>query len=177
MGLLSKRTAASVPIHVEVVPASSYLVEEADIRSTLGLDQRWVVNEPWLQWAHNQLTAPSGNGSLSGRLVRLIATWLDAHEREWIEQVDVFAMARVVFGLLENIATEDITSEIRVALDEAVSSGWLREEEYDDWRPGMRSGTGMRDKYALTPLGKKVITEAGYQPHPPESIAKRDAFY
>jgi hypothetical protein len=110
-------------------------------------------------------------------LVRLAATWLDANGREWIDRDELVTLGQVVFGLLENIATENVTSEAVAALKDAVSSGWLREEEYDDWRPGMASGSGMRDHYKLTPLGKKIITEAGYQTLPADAAPKRDAFY
>jgi hypothetical protein len=79
-------------------------------------------------------------------------------------------MARVVFGLTENIASEHLSTKIKIALKDAVSNGWLREEDYDDWRPGMPSGSGMRTKYLLSPLGKKAIAEAGYQPPAPGDV-------
>lgn len=168
--LLPAQTSIAPPEWAEVVDPSSYLVEESDIRSTLGLDDRWSVTAGWTQWAHAQLTAPSDGRGLTVRLVRLVAVWLDSRGTEWLDEDDVLSTARVVFGLTENIATEYLATETQTALKEAVTDGWLREEEYDTWHPGMPSGSGMRTKYLLTPLGKKVVADAGYRPPAPADV-------
>jgi hypothetical protein len=77
----------------EVVDPSSYLVEETDIRSTLGLNERWTVTPGWTQWAHGQLTAPSGHRGLALRLVRLVAVWLDSRGIGWLDEDDVLSIA------------------------------------------------------------------------------------
>lgn len=166
LAVSSKKVNSTSKSDFETAPASSFLVEEADIRSTLGLDNRWTVSEQWLQWARAQLSAPVGSRGVAVRLVRLAATWLDANGREWIDRDELLGLGQVVFGLLENIPTENLTAETKAALTDAVSKGWLREEAYDDWRPGMAPGSGMRDHYKLTPLGKKIIADVGYQPLP-----------
>ncbi len=168
--LPAKESAAIVERGDENVNPSSYLVEEADIRSTLGLNRRWSVTPGWTQWAHAQLTAPSDRLGLTVRLVRLVAVWLDSRGAGWIDEGDVLSMTSVVFGLTENIATEHLTTKIQVTLKEAVRNGWLREEEHDTWHPGMPSGTGMRTGYLLTPLGKKAIADAGYNPPAPDDV-------
>lgn len=163
----------SMPIRV--LPAAAYLTDEADVRSTLGLDERWTVNEAWLGWARTQLTAPSGRHGEAARVVRLIATWLETYGREWIVEDVVVPMCRVVLGL-DAEPTADVTSEVREALNVAVSKGWLRQDEYDMWHPGMPSGTGMRDRYTLTPLGRRVLRELGYQPKPPDATVEHRGF-
>jgi serine/threonine protein kinase len=157
-------------VQVHALPAMAYLTEEADIRSTLGLDARWTVNQSWLNWARLQVTAAPGPHGEAARVVRLIATWLSTHDREWIVEDAVMPMCRVVVGL-DAKPDSDVDSEVRRALSVAVAKGWLRHEEYDDWRPGMASGSGMRDKYMLTPLGKKLLREAGYQSKPSDASA------
>lgn len=154
----------------DAVDPTSYLVEEADLRSTLGLNERWTVTPGWTRWAHGQLVAPSGHNGLALRLVRLVAVWLDSRCIDWLDEDDVLSMGRVVFGLTEKIATEHLNTAIETALKEAVSTGWLREEEYDAWHPGMPSGSGMRTKYLLSPLGKKEIAEVGYSPPAPDDV-------
>jgi hypothetical protein len=39
----------------------------------------------------------------------------------------------------------------------AIQRGWLREDSYDSWVPGMRSGSGMRDSYRATSLGRRWL--------------------
>lgn len=153
------------------LPAAAYLTGEEDIRSTLGLDGRWTVNESWIAWARSQLTAAPRPYGEPARVVRLIATWLATHGREWIVEDDVLPLCRIVLGL-DALPSADVTSDVRQALNAAVTKGWLRHEEYDDWRPGMQSGTGMRDKYTLTPLGRKLLREVGYQAKPDDASAE-----
>ena len=162
--LPSRPSVSSLDWGGDVVDPISYLVEEADLRSTLGLNERWTVTPGWTRWAHGQLVAPSGSNGLALRLVRLVAVRLDSRGIDWLDEDDVLSMGRVVFGLTEKIATEHLNTTIETALKEAVSAGWLREEEYDAWHPGMPSGSGMRTKYLLSPLGKKEIAEVGYRP-------------
>jgi serine/threonine-protein kinase len=172
-------TPAVGAISARALPASAYLSDEEDVRSTLGLDEQWTVNGEWLTWARAQVTAAPGRHGEAARAVRLIATWLETHARESITEDDVMPMCRVVVGLDADTGdrTFDVESAVREALREAVKNGWLRHEEYDDWRPGMPSGSGMRDKYKLTPLGKKVLREAGYVPKPSEATATRERQY
>jgi len=153
------------------LPATAFLTDEEDIRITLGLDDRWTVNESWLAWARAQLTArlpPQGDAA---RVVRLIAVWSETHDREWIVEDDVLPLCRVVLGL-DAAAGADVSDKVRQALTVAVAQGWLRHEEYDDWHPGMASGTGMRDKYRVTPLGRKLLRDNGYEPKPEDAVAE-----
>jgi serine/threonine protein kinase len=176
---LAAGRASEAPKHQVAIDLSSdsYLVDETDVRNTLGVDLSWAIDESWLRWARAELNAPSKPKGQPIRIVRLIAVWLATHERDWIGEDDVFPMARIVFGLVENTSSEEMPTAIRKALDAAVANGWLRTEEYDDWHPGMPSGTGMRDKYILTPLGRKAIADSGYRSKPAEAVVKRQRDY
>ncbi len=160
-----------VSMAVRALPAAAYLTEEADVRSTLGLDERWTVNDRWLGWARAQLTRSPGKHGVPARILCLIATWLEVHDKTWIGEDVVVPMCRVVLGL-DAEPDADVTAEVREALDLAVSKGWVRQEEYDTWHPGMPSGTGMRDRYMLTPLGRKILRESGFQSKPPDALVE-----
>lgn len=170
---MAELESGSTPIRM--LPAAAYLTDEADVRAALGLDERWTVNEAWLAWARAQLTAASGPHGNPARVVRLIATWLETYSLEWIVEDVVVPMCRVVLGL-DADPSADVTSDVRGAINVAVSRGWLRQGEYDTWHPGMPSGTGMRDRYALTPLGRRVLREVGYQSKPADAAVEHRGF-
>jgi hypothetical protein len=53
-------------------------------------------------------------------------------------------------------------------LKTGIARGWLREEEYDSWRPGMASGSGWRQCYSVTALGRRwLATQLGFEPPQP----------
>lgn len=56
------------------------------------------------------------------------------------------------------VADEEKAREV---LARATQIGWLSESEYDAWRPGMQSGSGMRSRYQASALGKQLLVEAG----------------
>jgi hypothetical protein len=158
------------------LPASAYLTEEEDVRAILGLDRRWKTNPDWLTWARAQVTAPRGRLGDAARALRLVATWLETHSGEWITEDDALHICRVVIGLDGDTGSPsfNVDKDARKALSTAVANGWLRRDEYDDWRPGMPSGSGRKDRYGLTPLGKKILMEVGYSPKPSEAMVSRE---
>lgn len=49
-------------------------------------------------------------------------------------------------------------------LKTAIARGWLREDEYDSWRPGMASGSGWRQCYCVTTLGGRwLAAQLGFE--------------
>lgn len=52
-------------------------------------------------------------------------------------------------------APTDVVADRAFAV--ALKMGWLRVDAYDSWVPGMRSGTGMRDSYRATSLGRRWL--------------------
>lgn len=62
-------------------------------------------------------------------------------------------LAAILSGELKAPAT----AVVERAFADAVQRGWLREDSYDSWVPGMRSGTGMRESYRATSLGRRWL--------------------
>lgn len=46
---------------------------------------------------------------------------------------------------------------IQVAFARATQHGWISEDRYDSWHPGMASGSGWRDCYLATGLGRRFL--------------------
>ena len=59
--------------------------------------------------------------------------------------------------------------ELTEAFDRGIAHGWLQQGEFDAWRPGMASGTGIRDTYWPTSIGYRWLKQnAGFDPPEPE---------
>ncbi len=72
--------------------------------------------------------------------------WMD---RDTLEQV-----AKQIVGLIWHDMDPDVVaSDVTRAVSEAIRLGFLEQQEYDAWRPGMRSGSGWRSAVTATPYG------------------------
>lgn len=84
--------------------------------------------------------------------------WTDSWQRE--DEI-VPALAQLI--ALRGGATVADDKKARDVLARATQIGWLNESEYDAWRPGMQSGSGMRSRYQASALGKQLLLEAGFK--------------
>ncbi len=73
---------------------------------------------------------------------------------ELVGRDDVEYVGKQLMGLVW-IESEPsiVASDVTHAVTEAIRLGFLREQEYDAWRPGMRSGSGWRSAVMPTPYG------------------------
>lgn len=70
-----------------------------------------------------------------------------------------------VLAVIDGSAEMKPKAQLVAALSAAVERGWLEEDRYDSWVPGMASGTGWRDSYSTTSLGRRWLKNAvGFSP-------------
>jgi hypothetical protein len=94
---------------------------------------------------------------------------LEGAHADWLEHDDLMSALKTCIGVLGDGDYAKLPPRCKLALAQATNLGWLLEEEYDGWRPGMESGTGMTSRYTLTPLGRKVVIETGGSKPPTRS--------
>ncbi len=84
--------------------------------------------------------------------------------RDWIEQYVFERVAKQIVGLMWTSAGEgDVASAVEQAVSMCLRFGFLEQREYDAWRPGMRSGSGLRRMVSPTPYGvAKACAAAGH---------------
>jgi hypothetical protein len=169
-----------VPASRTAPSSGSFLTNARDILAALGRDRSTEMSQAWLQWARSELIGSVGSGNLClpNRVLRVVAVLTDVpqalgHESlDWVDQDDVATTARNVFGLVDGVPTESLPRTVDSALKTAVSVGLIRVSEWDAWHPGMASGSGRRDQYAVTPLGRKTLSDLGFSPPPPPGTKK-----
>jgi serine/threonine protein kinase len=68
---------------------------------------------------------------------------------------------RLAYGRLIAVRSGKLVTpsevDVRRAFSGAVANGWLSEEEYDSWHPGMASGSGWRQCYYPTVIGRRWL--------------------
>ncbi|MBN1512118.1 MAG: winged helix-turn-helix domain-containing protein [Phycisphaerae bacterium] len=74
--------------------------------------------------------------------------------RDWIEREALERVGIQLVGLLWQKATaETVADVVERAVSEGVRLGFLEQQQYDAWRPGMPSGSGWRLAVTATPYG------------------------
>ncbi len=72
----------------------------------------------------------------------------------WMDRDDLEQVAKQLVGLIwDDVAQDVIADRVPVSVSEAIRLGFMVQEQYDAWRPGMPSGSGWRNAVAVTPLG------------------------
>lgn len=80
-----------------------------------------------------------------------------AMREPWVERKDLSAVLTQFGGLIAGRSFVALTAE--TAISQAIREHWLCETDYDSWRPGMGSGTGLKDVVRAQPLGFARATE------------------
>ncbi len=97
-------------------------------------------------------------GNRGPRLVTI--GWLD---REAVEQA-----GKQIVGLIwEDQQPEAVAEAVEAAIARALHVGFLEQQRYDAWRPGMRSGSGWRSALRATPYGARMARMPVEPPLPP----------
>jgi hypothetical protein len=85
-------------------------------------------------------------------------------ERDALEQV-----AKQIVGLIWHDVNPDVVaSDVTRCASEAIRLGFMEQQEYDAWRPGMRSGSGWRSAVTATPYGMTKARVCSDAATPPE---------
>jgi hypothetical protein len=76
----------------------------------------------------------------------------------WVEREALESIGKQIAGLVwHDMAPATVAMAVGKTVSEAVSHGFLQEQQYDDWRPGMRSGSGWTSKLSATPYGMAKV--------------------
>jgi hypothetical protein len=154
--------------------ADTFLMKSEDLMGALGRDRGSVMSPEWLQWTRAELTGTllSGELRMATRALRATAVLAEVpnafgfEQLEWVDEESLTHTVRTVLALVDIVPMERLTHTVTSALSKAVAIGLLREDEWDDWHPGMESGTGMRTRYTVTPLGRKTLNHLGFAAPP-----------
>lgn len=74
--------------------------------------------------------------------------------REWMERRALERVGKQIVGLIWcDRPPESIAIAVETAVSEAVRVGFMEQQRYDAWRPGMPSGSGWRSVVRVTPYG------------------------
>ncbi|MFO0596100.1 MAG: serine/threonine-protein kinase [Myxococcaceae bacterium] len=84
--------------------------------------------------------------------------WSDS----WQGEDELVPAVAQLIALRRGTAVAD-EKRARDGLARATQLGWLTESEYDAWKPGMQSGSGMRSRYQVSTLGKQLVAKAGVE--------------
>jgi len=72
----------------------------------------------------------------------------------WVERDALERVGKQIAGLMwPALSAETVAAAIERAVSESVRLGFLEQQQYDAWRPGMPSGSGWRKAVAATPYG------------------------
>lgn len=142
-------------------------------------DDSPVLAQVWIEWAKAEVlsiaavsTSRVHPGQCIGYLARLVRV-LDVLAECGITQArmrreNAIAMYEEIYlnELLNNgLAACDYSADnVDHTLFLATRDGLLTEHEFDDWHPGMESGSGRRSYYGLTFKGKKEAEKASVMP-------------
>jgi len=109
---------------------------------------------------HNPTHLPFG---YSGPTVR---------SQQWIKRETMEQLGKQIVGMIWHDASPDtVASCVHGAVSRAIHLGYMEQQEYDAWRPGMRSGSGWRSAVTATPYG---VTKARAWSSPGSSTAPSD---
>jgi len=90
----------------------------------------------------------------------------------WVLQEDLERVAMQVLGFAKPDQSAETTAlQMRIACEDAVSSGLLESQRFDAWRPGMESGAGWTKAYRATTYGvlrarRAPVQSNGFHPEP-----------
>ncbi|MFW6106568.1 MAG: hypothetical protein ACOC8H_00235 [bacterium] len=88
--------------------------------------------------------------------------WMD---RDALEQV-----AKQIVGLIwHDVDPDVVASDVTRFVSEAIRLGFMEQQEYDAWRPGMRSGSGWRSAVTATSYGITKARACSEATPPPET--------
>ena len=157
-------------------PARSILADET-LYDLLSVTFPSEHEENIVQLVQQFAVAISRVSALPGRQEPALATLLTA-AREQIDaywrvraptnRCDVEELSLALGSLIAELSGDfKIPSQetLKIAFSRPVRDGWLIEDAYDSWRPGMVSGSGMRACFYATKLGRKWLrTQLGFDP-------------
>jgi serine/threonine protein kinase len=160
--------------HGTHAPAQSQVViDDETVQQLLGLGRSRPEIESIVQQAHLSLCRRAPEKYAAERDAYLatllcgVRQWVrlfpDGRWAEsWQEEDDFVRAVAQLLAIRSGEVTAD-QRKAREALGRATQVGWLIETEYDAWRPGMRSGTGMRSQYQVSALGKQLLADSGVE--------------
>jgi hypothetical protein len=72
----------------------------------------------------------------------------------WMDHDALEQIAKQIVGLIwHDVDPDVVASDVTRCVSEAIRLGFIEQQEYDAWRPGMRSGSGWRTAVTATPYG------------------------
>jgi len=153
--------------------AATFLSSAPEVLSALGRARSMTMPPEWLQWARDGLigSVPEGDLRFPLRVARVIAVLAEVPQAlgdeplDWVGVDDVESTASVILGLIDGIAITELSATVSTALDGAVRVRLIQQGEYDAHH------RYQREKYSVTPLGKKTLSDAGFA-IPPPRVAK-----
>lgn len=90
---------------------------------------------------------------------RQVVAIRQGRQDDWQNEDEIVQPLAQLVALTADDATADLDNA-RAVLSRAVEVGWLTEGQYDAWRPGMSSGSGLRSRYQVSLVGRKLLAEA-----------------
>jgi len=155
-----------------------------------------LMGEPYARRGHRLELALALLTAVLGRLRRYNPTHLPfgyagptIRSHNWVEREGLERVGKQIAGLMwPTLSAETVAVAIEQAVCEAVRLGFLEQQQYDAWRPGMPSGSGWRKAVAMTPYGmlkaesampESVADASGTHateplPEPPQTEARHD---
>lgn len=74
--------------------------------------------------------------------------------RGWVDRDALERVGKQIVGLMRpQMPAEKVATAVQDAVSASIRLGFMEEQQYDAWRPGMRSGSGWRSAVATTPYG------------------------
>ena len=87
----------------------------------------------------------------------------------WIEREALEQIGKQMVGLIwHDRQPEAVTRAVETAVSEAIRVGFMEQQQYDAWRPGMPSGSGWRSAVTATPYGitrARAVVESNSHDH------------
>lgn len=169
--------AALEPVPVAALTVASQIISEVEAREFLGIRPSVELEGPAAELVREFMVAVARLGASSADRHVAVALLLSAAN----ESLDALWKVRPansrcdsevlkssfsrLTAILSGETRAPAAAVIERAFADAVQRGWLQEDSYDSWVPGMRSGTGMRDSFRATSLGRRWLASTlGFQP-------------
>lgn len=147
-------------------------LSEEDAREFLGINVRAEL-EPPLKALLTDLSAAAACAASVQQdrdvaLATLLTSAREQLDRYWgirapnnrCDAEELKAIFGRLLAMLTGVAQVPSPTVIDKAFAQALARGWLSESTYDSWVPGMRSGSGVRDCYSVTGLGRRWLSES-----------------
>jgi hypothetical protein len=95
----------------------------------------------------------------------------EVQSRDWMERRALARVGKQIVGLMWcDRPPESIAVAVETAISEAVRVGFMEQQRYDAWRPGMPSGSGWRSAVRATPYGlARARMPIPAEPRPPRT--------